>query len=585
MASKHFGTGRESGYAGIAFWINKEHDVALYLMLKACIASPGDLLLLNNFASCLSMIGLPERAIPILDYVNKKLPNNANVFSNLGNSWLSLGDVTKATPLLEKAVAKDDAHPEANRSLARISLKESNKTKASNYLGKSMTGGFDQKTYNAWRELSPGKDVAAFIRPNHKMHYKEVPITKRWMLPEIPSSVKDAQEKEPVIKQFFANIEATVNDMSSKITDLQNSNMEKQGQQVMKMKQQVESMKSLDDVQRYNNEFGVMMHPLKAQAQLMLTAIRSSDYATSYSQRIAQAEKNRSARLSQFNNSIKPLNTKIAALRKESDALEGGEHGDDEVKMLAISKQICSLNRQIQSSTLSSQAEINTQYMKQVEDILNQRLQEETYWTALYTLPADPTGAIYDLYEDYLRALSGFHNLYPMPAPSEILCDDGRDDYKSLQVTGKLQQWEDAHCPIDIDINIKLVQASMNCREIKLAGKIEGIKVEWERKIDVVTWETLEHSISISGGLGEYETSLTDQLKGKAGLDGKVTIKLGEDLIPTDLIIKAEGGVELSGPMGGKAGADMGSLEISIQGGLRGDGSVPDLVGKMFGAE
>jgi hypothetical protein len=44
-----------------------------------------------------------------------------------------------------------------------------------------------------------------------------------------------------------------------------------------------------------------------------------------------------------------------------------------------------------------------------------------------------------------------------------------------------------------------------------------------------------------------------------------------------------ESGVELSGPMGGKAGADLGSVEISVQGGLRGEGAVPDLVNKMFG--
>ena len=35
--------------------------------------------------------------------------------------------------------------------------------------------------------------------------------------------------------------------------------------------------------------------------------------------------------------------------------------------------------------------------------------------------------------------------------------------------------------------------------------------------------------------------------------------------------------------MGVKVGADVGSVEISVQGGLRGQGAVPDLVNRMFG--
>ncbi len=55
------------------------------------------------------------------------------------------------------------------------------------------------------------------------------------------------------------------------------------------------------------------------------------------------------------------------------------------------------------------------------------------------------------------------------------------------------------------------------------------------------------------------------------------------DLILTDLVVKAQAGAEINGPLGGHAGADPGSVEISVQGGLRGEGAVPDLVGKMFG--
>jgi tetratricopeptide (TPR) repeat protein len=582
-AAKYLGKGRETGYIGVGLWINKEHDLALYIMLKACIEAPHDKLLLNNFATCLSMSGLPEKAIPILEYLNNKLPNNATVLNNLGQAWLSMGNIAKAKPLLEKAVVKDDTHPEANRSLAKIAVKEGNPSKAANYLEKSMAGGFDIQAFNQWKKLAPGRDPATFIRPNHKPHYKEVPITKRWTMPNIPSSVAEAQNGEQAIQQFFANLDATLSDMPAKINELRNAAFEQQSKQFLQMRQQSMNMRSLDDLQKYNNQFGSMFHPLKAQAQIMLQSIRSNDFSTSYSKRIEQVAENRKQRLAAMETSFKPTYDKIARLFKEIGTLEGGEKGDEAIKEEKLQKQICQLQREVQVLKLTQLAEINTQYMKMAESIFKQRLEEEMYWTALYAIPADPSGDLYNLYSDYLSELSKFKNLYPLPAPAQVYCEGTEDKHKPAIVHGQLQSWEDNHCPIDINYNFVLGEAKMNCHEIKLAAKIEIISIGWDRKIDPVTWETLEHSISIAGGIKEFETEFTDQIKGKVGIDGKATIKLDKDLVPTDFIMKAEAGAELKGPMGGKASADLGSVEVSVQGGLRGEGPVPDLVSKMFG--
>jgi len=582
-AAQYFGKGRETGYSAVVFWINKEHDLALYLMLKACIEVPQDKLLLNNFATCLSMSGLPEKAIPMLDYILNKLPENATVLNNLGQAWLSTGNIAKAKPILEKAVLKEPSHPEANRSLGKIAIKEGNTAKAAVYLEKALTGGFDSETYNQWSKLAPGKDVSTFIRANHKQYYKEVPIIKRWSIPAMPSTVTEAQEKEQVIDQFFANLEATLNDMGDKIEELNNAKLEKQGQDFLKMQQQSENMKSLDDVTKYNNQFGKLFHPLKAQAQLMIISINSNDYSTSYNKRIEQAEENRKERLATLNKSLQPTYDKIAKLSKEIDGLEGGENGDDELKIQAIEKQICPLRSEVQVLKLTQLAEINTQYMKMVEGILNQRLQEEMYWTALYAIPYDPSGDLYSLYQNYLSDLSRFKNLYPLPAPLKVYCNTTEDKHKAASVKGKLLLWEDSHCPIDINWDVIIASTKMNCREVNISAKFGGITVGWDRKMDPVTWETLEHSISIAGGVKDFKKAFTENIKGKIAIDGKVTIKLDADLVPTDLVVKTQAGAELNGPMGGKAGVDLGSVEISIQGGMRGEGPVPDLVSKMFG--
>lgn len=582
-ATQYLGKGRETGYAAVVFWINKEHDLALYLMLKSCIEVPQDKLLLSNFATCLSMSGFSEKAIPILGYVLNKLPDNATVLNNLGQAWLSMGNIAKAKPFLEKAVLKDNLHPEANRSLAKIALKEGNTAKAVGYLQKGLTGGFDSETYNQWANLAHGKDVATLIRANHKQFYKEVPITKRWEMPKIPSNVTDAQEKEQYIQQFFANLDATRNDMPDKIEKLNNAAFEWQNQQLMKMQQQSSNMKSLDDVQKFKSQFGNMFHPFKFQAQLMLNSINSNDFSTSYNKRIEQAVANRKETLDALNRKLKSSSDQIGILRKQEDGLEGGENGVEELKLQELQKQICMLSKEIQETQLTRLAEINTQYLNIVEDILNQRMQEEMYWTTLLVIPNYPSGELYKLYENYLSDLYQFKSLYPLPAPLQVYCDETQDKYNSASVNGQLQLWEDAHCPIDIHYNAILVDAKMNCREISISAKFDGISVGWDRKIDPVSWETLEHSISISGGIKEFETEFTDRIKGKIGIDGKVTVKLNGDLVPTDIIVKTEAGAELSGPMGGKAGAGLGNVEISVQGGLRGAGPVPELVGKMFG--
>lgn len=580
-AAQYINKKRETGYFGVIFWINKEHDLALYLMLKACIEAPEDNLLLNNFATCLSMSGLPEKAIPILEYISNKLPNNGNILNNLGQAWLSMGNISKAKPLLEKAVVKDETHPEANRSLAKIASKEGNTSKAISYMEKAMTGGVSSETYNQWAKLSPGKDASNFIRTNHKQFYKEVPITKRWVLPEIPSSVTEAQENEQAINQFFANLDATLMDMPNKIAVLNDAKSEQENKQFLEMQRQSANMKSLDDVNKYNNQFGKLFHVYKFQAQLMLNSIKSTDYATSYTKRIEQAAENRTARLTILNKSLSPINEKINKLLKEIDKFEGGENGDDEVKMEALNKQICPLKLEAQTLELTQLAAINTQYMKAVENLLNQRLQEELYWTALYSLPNNPTGDLYTLYQTYLSELSQFRNLYPLPAPLKIFCKD-TDKHKAANVKGKLDLWEDSHCPIDIKWNAIIVESSMNCREIRIAATFRGVSVGWDRKIDPVTWETIEHSISIEGGIRKFEKEFTENIKGEIAIDGKVTVKLDADLKPIDLIVKTQAGAELNGPGGGKAGVGLGSVEISVQGGLRGEGAIPDLVSKMF---
>jgi tetratricopeptide (TPR) repeat protein len=581
VAAPYLGRGRQTGYAGIGFWLNHELDVGIYLMLKACIAQPDDLVLLNNFAACLSMSGVPEKAVPLLDYLNRKIPGRPTVLNNLGQAWLGLGEIAKATASLEQAVALDGHHPEARRSLAAIANHAGDPAKAGAHLEQALGGGFDVATYNQWRDFAPGRDVAPLLRANYSRHYREVAITKRWQMPDMPADVVTAQASEATIAQFFANLDATISDIRQKSSGMQAAVFQKQAAQFQQMGQQVAQMQSLDDVKAYQARFGGLFHPLKAKAQIMLNALRSGDFATSYEQRIARAENARSEALAAFAATLRPQYGEITAFRQQINSMEGGE-GDEEVIIEKLEQKICALRAQIQQAEISGHARINLSHVREVEMIANQRLQEAAFWTALYDLPNDTAPGQYGLYEQYLSELRHLKNLYPLPAPLRVICGGGSDPHRAGSVTGKIQLWEDSHCPINIDINIAGAHGRMNCREMNLGLKIEGVAVNWDRQLDPVTWEVVGHSISVAGGVREFEGKLTDNLTGKVSVDAKVTIKLDAELMPTDLIVKTEAGAELSGPGGGKTGADLGSAEISVQGGFRGDGPVPELVGALF---
>lgn len=576
------GNARQTGYEGVALWMDKQPDAALYLMLKACTLDPGDLVLLNNFSTCLSMSGLPDKAIPMLDYLKNNLPENATVLNNLGQAWLSLGNISNAKSLLEKAVKYDTTHPEANYSLSLIAARQGNNPQCAGFLDRSMEGSVNPTVYGQWSSHPSAKHPADIIRNHFKKFYKETPITKRWRLPGIPSSVKQAQEQDESILQFFQDLGETLNDISSRLPDILESTHQKETEIINQQNNERRNLKTLDDINRFHNKYRGYAHPLKFQAQLMFNSFIDDSYSNSFSKRLEQEEAARTEKIKALNNSLKAITEQITAINKQIDKIEGGENTDEEKQVQELQKKACALQKKFQIQELAGKAEINNQYIAKAEDLLNQKLQEELFWTALYHVPDNPYPYLYKCYEDYLKAIYKMRGLYPIPARPEIICEIEKDYYQSPQVTGELQFWEDSHCPVDIDWDVYYSGMTFNCKEVKIWAKYKGVGLDWTRKVDRETWETTESEISVTAGK-EFEKKGPGGTKGSIGVEEKVTVKLDGNYIPVDLIVKGSVGVEVSAPGGIKAGTDIGSVEISVSSGMRGEGPVPGAIGKMFG--
>jgi Tfp pilus assembly protein PilF len=107
----------------IGLWIDGKPTLALYLMGEACKAEPANAINLNNYASFLTMCGAEQLALPILNNLDKRYPNNSSIFNNISQAWIGLGEIEKAEEFADKAIRIYAAHPQAN--LAKCLIEES----------------------------------------------------------------------------------------------------------------------------------------------------------------------------------------------------------------------------------------------------------------------------------------------------------------------------------------------------------------------------------------------------------------------------------------------------------------------------
>lgn len=94
----------------------------------ACdVPNPGALEL-NNLAAMLQLGGWPQKAIPILQYLDARFPGNPVVSNNLGQAYALLGDKEKTKFYLMACIRTAPLHPEANNTMAHLEASNNNMT-------------------------------------------------------------------------------------------------------------------------------------------------------------------------------------------------------------------------------------------------------------------------------------------------------------------------------------------------------------------------------------------------------------------------------------------------------------------------
>ncbi|HXB44237.1 MAG TPA: tetratricopeptide repeat protein, partial [Puia sp.] len=169
VAESAYDAGSLSNAAIMTWYMNQPvGDEALVLALEGVEKDPDNLNALNTLSGILTLCGIPEKAIPILDYIRQQEPDNSTVNNNLGQAYAALGDQQKAITYLQKAIARSPDHTNANLSLACISYANGNKNAAKKYCENSLRGGYISDAWSMLKAIDPKASLMDYVRHRYK---------------------------------------------------------------------------------------------------------------------------------------------------------------------------------------------------------------------------------------------------------------------------------------------------------------------------------------------------------------------------------------------------------------------------------
>ena len=165
-------------------WMLGHWEKALIIMGRVCIDDVTDADNLNNYAAFLTMTGGEQAAIPILEYLDQKYPNNSTIKNNLGQAWFGLGDLANATKFLTAATELYPNHSMANSTLAEISIGNNDNPKAISFLKASLKENYDPEKEGQLAKL--GYSITYADMPEFNYPMKADPLGIQPLVESIP---------------------------------------------------------------------------------------------------------------------------------------------------------------------------------------------------------------------------------------------------------------------------------------------------------------------------------------------------------------------------------------------------------------
>lgn len=193
---------------GIGMWMMGRMDLSTYLTGRAFMSDPSDNNIMNNYASMLSMSGFEDRAIVLLEKLNKNFPNNSTILNNLGQAWMGLGERDEAEKHINMALSIYKKHPEANLAKACLLVEKGDKNGAAEAIKESLDESFSDLKVEMLEKLGYNIKASDIKWAKEKLPYDFMGFRRLFsLIPEYPLNTVQAILLEPEWLQFYESLD------------------------------------------------------------------------------------------------------------------------------------------------------------------------------------------------------------------------------------------------------------------------------------------------------------------------------------------------------------------------------------------
>lgn len=274
-------------------WANGYPEIGIYLMGKVCLADMSNANNLNNYAAFLTMMGGDHAAIPILQNLNQKFPNNSTILNNLGQAWFGLGDMNQSKNYLDQSIHLYSLNSQANLTNARICMARGNKQEAQQSIKRAIQEDYTTEKENELTdfggELSYDDIPFPYPSPVEPLGYEKFLNT----IPEYPMT--GGAVVETIREEWYQWKEKL-----SAVADKVNADLKFWGDKFEELMKK--TVKDQSYIRPYNNS----VHNTAAR-KLQLLVIQSNDKMLSLSKKLVEASDMIKQWKEEYNEKLKKL--------------------------------------------------------------------------------------------------------------------------------------------------------------------------------------------------------------------------------------------------------------------------------------
>jgi tetratricopeptide (TPR) repeat protein len=195
------------GNGAISCFFTNMTKHSLYIYGKICSEDATNSNNLNNYAALLTMQGVEQGAIPVLNYLNKRYARSPYVWSNLSVAWLGLGDLKTAEKYADSCIRFFPGHAaQAHYVKSVVKEGEGDKEKAVEELQISIELGYTREKEMQLRKKNKKPDnLLAKFRAGIP---GDVMGLGRFKPPAIPRTYADALVSAAEWKSYYSTLGA-----------------------------------------------------------------------------------------------------------------------------------------------------------------------------------------------------------------------------------------------------------------------------------------------------------------------------------------------------------------------------------------